>query len=269
MKKRKRNLFLALSTIVILLAWIFWTNTSITVSRYTIDSAKITSDSNGFKIVQVSDLHNHDWRTKLIKKIQKEFPNIIVVTGDLVDSSHPDIEVAMDFIKKALKIAPVFYVTGNHEAWLTDYDKLEQKLKAAGVIILDNTHMLLDFDKYSLNIIGIKDSDFQQGDGVVATIESQMESDHYNIVLSHRPELFKEYVKTDADLVLTGHAHGGQFRIPFVGGVVAPNQGLFPKYTAGLKTERDTTMIVSRGLGNSIIPVRINNIPELVVVTLK
>ena len=94
-------------------------------------------------------------------------------------------------------------------------------------------------------------------------------SEKYFILLSHRPETFEAYVMEDIDLVLSGHAHGGQFRLPFRGGVVAPNHGLFPKYDAGIYTKNNTTMIVSRGVGNSIIPVRFNNRPEIVVVTMK
>ena len=91
----------------------------------------------------------------------------------------------------------------------------------------------------------------------------------YTILLSHRPELFDLYVETEMDLVFSGHAHGGQFRLPFVGGLVAPNQGFFPKYDAGQFNEENTTMIVSRGVGNSIIPIRFNNRPEIVLVTLR
>lgn len=94
------------------------------------------------------------------------------------------------------------------------------------------------------------------------------DNDGYTILLSHRPELFTTYTASGVDLVFTGHAHGGQFRIPFVGGLVAPNQGFFPEYDAGLYTAETTNMVVSRGVGNSIIPLRINNRPELIVVTL-
>ena len=90
----------------------------------------------------------------------------------------------------------------------------------------------------------------------------------YIILLSHRPELFESYVSCNIDLVLSGHAHGGQFRLPFIGGLIAPDQGIFPKYDAGLFTNGSTNMIVSRGLGNSIIPIRFNNRPEVIVIEL-
>ena len=125
--------------------------------------------------------------------------------------------------------------------------------------------------------MGIDDPSFQEdylfGDsGSVAqqAIENlQNESDGYTILLSHRPELFDLYVDTGMDLVFSGHTHGGQFRLPFIGGLVAPNQGFFPKYDAGRFSKGNTTMIVSRGVGNSIIPIRFYNRPEIVVTMLK
>ena len=125
-------------------------------------------------------------------------------------------------------------------------------------------------------VLGCADPAFNErtvyaGDGEVVGKEIgslSYEQDAYAILLSHRPELFQTYVSTGVDLVLTGHAHGGQFRIPFIGGLIAPNQGLFPKYTSGLVQDKGTKMVISRGLGNSILPVRINNRPELVVVKL-
>ena len=126
----------------------------------------------------------------------------------------------------------------------------------------------------TIQIAGLDDPDFTERDtyiqdSMVQTKISNLSlSDEYCILLSHRPELFAEYVSEEADLVLSGHAHGGQFRLPFIGGVIAPDQGLFPKYDAGKYSKNHTTMIVSRGIGNSIIPVRINNRPEIVIVEL-
>ena len=123
-------------------------------------------------------------------------------------------------------------------------------------------------------MLGLLDTSFTEPESKEAHTGEQLnklvkENDKFKILLSHRPELFDTYSESDVDLVFSGHAHGGQFRIPFIGGVVAPEQGLFPKLTAGIHTKNDTSMIISRGLGNSIIPVRIFNRPELIVVTLR
>ena len=160
---------------------------------------------------------------------------------------------------------------------MREYEDLKMGLAEAGVVILENQKVQITREGESITLMGIADPSFQDdylfGDSESVTRQAiehqQNESDGYTILLSHRPELFDLYVDTGMDLVFSGHAHGGQFRLPFVGGLVAPNQGFFPKYDAGEFTEENTTMIVSRGVGNSIIPIRFNNRPEIVLVTLR
>lgn len=260
----------------IIVLWIVWTNTHITTTYFTIKNDKIPDDFSDFKIAEIADLHNHPWRDKLIHRLEKEMPDIIVITGDLVDSSHTDIDISMEFIYRAREIAPVYYVTGNHEAWLDNYSELESRLAEAGVHRMDNVSEWIEKGTSKVNLTGIQDPAFEKevifGDiqktGVGDRLTTLLEDGCYNIVLCHRPELFKEYVEAKADLVLTGHAHGGQIRIPFIGGLVAPGQGFFPEYTEGVYHQDKTDMVVSRGLGNSVIPVRIHNMPELVMITL-
>jgi predicted MPP superfamily phosphohydrolase len=168
-------------------------------------------------------------------------------------------------------------VTGNHEARISEYDTLITGLEDIGVIVLVNNKIELEESGESITLLGVKDPSFQTdylfGDSetiMADTLDNLMrEDDKYCILLSHRPELFHIYVDNNIDIVLSGHAHGGQFRIPFVGGIVAPNQGLFPKYDAGLFGEKETNMIVSRGIGNSIIPFRFNNPPEVIIIELQ
>ena len=212
--------------------------------------------------------------------IQKAKPDIIVLTGDFVDSRHTDLAVALAFAKQSVKIAPTYYVTGNHEARITEWQTFAAKLKISGVKILENETVQLKRDNAVITLAGVHDPMFQEdalpGASQVGTQTEMAETisdlhlspNTYTVLLSHRPELFDVYVANNVDLVLTGHAHGGQIRLPFIGGLVAPGQGLFPKYDAGLFEKYDTKMIVSRGLGNSIFPVRINNRPHLVVITL-
>lgn len=250
------------------------------VSTIIISSSRIPSAFSGFRIAQVSDLHNAEFgknNTRLLQMLSENTPDIIVITGDLVDSQHTDIDIALDFVKEAVQIAPVYYVTGNHEASLSQYDKLRTGLETIGVAVLEDKAIQLEHDGEKITLIGLSDPVFTiRGDmfGEVPAMVSTKLSDlmdvenSYTILLSHRPELFETYVNCDVDLVLSGHAHGGQFRLPFVGGLVAPDQGLFPKYDAGLYTDGNTNMVVSRGIGNSIIPLRFNNRPEIVFVEL-
>lgn len=277
-KAKKRTaaaVTLLLAAAIIL--WLVITNIGIETTHVTVNNKKIPQEFSGFKIAQVSDLHNRKPWDKVTEAIEKEKPDIIVITGDLVDSSHTDFDAAAEFINSAVKIAPVYYVTGNHEAWLDNFEEFEKRLADLGVNMLDNKNIQISKDGAKINLAGVKDPDFTeresfegiQGAIVTENLKSLLNHEYYNVVLSHRPELFKEYVNMQANLVLTGHAHGGQVRIPFVGGLIAPNQGFFPDYTEGIYSKNGTDMVVSRGLGNSVIPIRVNNTPELILITLQ
>ncbi len=261
---------------VLVTVWIIYGNTSIQTTVYEIDVAKEYADLDGFTIVQISDLHNARFgkeQARLLKAVAEQEPDMIAVTGDLVDSSYTDLNIAMEFMEQAVGIAPVYYVTGNHEGWLgATYGELEKRLEEAGVFVLNNTMYSGQFEGMDLNIAGVHDPDMPGNNIVLVkqTIpELTADAEGYTILLSHRPELFDTYAESNINLVLSGHYHGGQFRIPFIGGVIAPGAGLFPDYTEGTFTKNGTTMVVSRGLGNSVIPVRINNRPEVVVVQLR
>ena len=278
--KKKWILSLIALILFILIGWTLWANTALEVNEYEIVNDRIPQGFDGFRIAQISDLHNTEFgerNEKLIQLLSQTDPDLIVITGDLIDSRHTDIEIALDFARQAVKLAPVYYVSGNHEARVREYEDLKMGLAEAGVVILENQKVQITREGESITLMGIDDPSFQEdylfGDSESVARQAiedlQNESDGYTILLSHRPELFDLFVETEMDLVFSGHAHGGQFRLPFIGGLVAPNQGFFPKYDAGQFTEENTTMIVSRGVGNSIIPIRFNNRPEIVLVTLR
>ena len=277
--KKKWILSLIALILFILIGCTLWANTALEVNEYEIVNDRIPQGFDGFRIAQISDLHNAEFgerNEKLIQLLSQTDPDIIVITGDLIDSRHTDIEIALDFARQAVKLAPVYYVSGNHEARVREYEDLKMGLAEAGVIILENQKVEITQEGESITLMGIDDPSFLEdylfGDSESVARQAienlQNESDGYTVLLSHRPELFDLYVETEMDLVFSGHAHGGQFRLPFIGGLVAPNQGFFPEYDAGLFSEGSTTMIVSRGVGNSIIPIRVNNRPEIVVVKL-
>ncbi len=262
-----------------IIGWVIYGNSYIEISHYNIESEKIPDSFNGFCIMQISDLHNAEFGTdnkKLISKIKDTKADMIAITGDMIDWEKTDVDVAINFAKNIAEIAPTYYVNGNHEAGVPDeYDKLKNGLLDAGVIILENSSVDIVKGEEKITIIGINDPSFMvnsAGDTNGDKIKNQLddivyENENYKILLAHRPEYFDTY-SGKVDLVLSGHAHGGQFIIPFVGGLVAPGQGLFPQYYSGVYKNGDTDMIVSRGVGNSIIPVRINNNPEIVMVKL-
>ena len=279
--KNKKKLIGIVSVVFLLFAgWILWGNTALMVNELTIKNDKIPSGFSGFRIAQISDLHNAEFgkeNEKLLSMLKECEPDIILITGDLIDSRRTDIETGISFAKKVVLIAPVYYVTGNHEARIEEYEELITGLENAGVHILDNKAVLLENSGDRIAVTGMKDpsfvTDYLFGDSktVAEDVLTELISnkDIYTVLLSHRPELFETYVECRADLIFSGHAHGGQFRFPFVGGLVAPNQGLFPKYDAGVYSKEGTDMIVSRGIGNSILPFRVNNRPEIVSVELQ
>ena len=277
--KKKSILIASILILTGLIIWTLWGNIALEVNEYQITSDKIPEAFSGFRIAQVSDLHNAEFgegNCKLIGLLSQTDPDMIVLTGDLIDSRQTDIEIALEFAEQAMQISPVYFISGNHEARMREYDDLKMGLVDAGVVVLENQQVQITKEGEHITLIGVDDPSFRtdylfgDAESVIkqATADLQNETDSFTILLSHRPELFDTYVDSGVDLVFSGHAHGGQFRIPLVGGLVAPNQGFFPKYDAGQFNRENTTMIVSRGVGNSIIPVRFNNRPEIIVVSL-
>ena len=259
-----------LTTALVLSALLLWgmaENQMLTVTHITIVSDELPEAFDGFRIAHVSDLHSTEigkGNQKLISMLRDAKPDIIAITGDLMDCRDTDPSIAIEFCEEAAKIAPTYYVTGNHEARLEEnlYNRLLDGLRSAGVTILEDEEQILTRNGQSISVAGHKW-------GETDAIDNISDFDGYTILLSHHPEAFDDYVAGGYDLVLCGHAHGGQFRLPFVGGLYTPGQGLFPKYDSGLYSKGNTDMIVSRGIGNSGFPLRFNNPPEVILVILK
>ncbi len=262
-------------------------NRQLSLTTYRIRSPKIPPAFSGWRLVHLSDPHNTQFgegNNQLLELLRSLKPDLICLTGDLLDSYAPQVDLAASWVERAQAIAPLYYVTGNHEARLLEapephqpapYPLLEERLKRAGVTILHGQSRSIVRDRESLNIIGLDDPYFasllppdpQRIE--LSNLARHLDPQRFNIVLCHRPELFSLYAQAGCDLVLTGHAHGGQIRCwPFPNGLLAPNQGFWPRYTAGLYTQRSTHMLVSRGLGDSLLPLRINNRPQVIVIEL-
>ena len=276
---KKKTICILSGILLILIVWTAWGNAALELNTYTISSRGLPDAFDGYRIAQVSDLHNAEFgggNQRLLDMLREAEPDMIAITGDLIDSRKTNIAVALAFAEEAVRIAPCYYVSGNHEARVPEYRELKAGLEAAGVTVLDDARVEIEISGKSITIIGVNDpsflADYLTSDAAVMDrklSELSSEDASFTILLSHRPELFDTYAAHDMDLVLTGHAHGGQFRLPLIGGLIAPNQGLFPKYDDGLYSEGNTNMIVSRGLGNSILPFRFNNRPEVVLIELK
>lgn len=276
---KKKTICILSGILLILIVWTAWGNAALELNTYAISSRGLPDAFDGYRIAQVSDLHNAEFgdrNQRLLEMLREAEPDMIAITGDLIDSRKTNIAVALAFAEEAVKFAPCYYVSGNHEARVSEYQELKTGLEAAGVTVLDDAQVKIEVSGESITVIGVNDpsfhADYLTSDATVMDrklSELSSEDAGFAILLSHRPELFDTYVAHDMDLILTGHAHGGQFRLPLIGGLIAPNQGLFPKYDDGLYSEGNTNMIVSRGLGNSIIPFRFNNRPEVVLIELK
>ena len=265
-KTRKRKFFI---TVPLLLAlqlafciFAIYQNYHLTVSSHEVDLGL----SRELKIVQVSDLHNQFFglhQEKLLKMIEEQSPDMIFVTGDLIDSStHTSYSLAMEFIRGAVKIAPVYYVTGNHEVRL-EGDKLRScfaEMESLGVNMMDDRY--IEYDEYI--IAGIADISLMTFDKYEPFDDSKPV-----IMLAHEPQYTGLYKRLGADLVFTGHYHGGQIIIPGVGALITPEFEFFPAIYQGLNDYEGMKYVISRGLGNSAVPVRVNDYPEIVTVTVK
>ena len=272
--------------LALLLLWlvsliaILWGNTALELHPMTVTDSNLPAAFDGFRIAQVSDLHDAQIgknNSRLIALLREASPDMIVLTGDMIDSNRTNVSRSLQAITEIAAIAPCYYVTGNHEADIdeADYAALERGMLEAGVVVLHNRAVLLERAGDTLLLAGIDDPKFEKvyetkGYRMSASyIKTITKGGEYTVLLSHRPQYFERYVEAEVNLVLSGHVHGGQVRLPFVGGVFAPNHALFPRYDAGLYTEGKTQMAVSRGIGNSVLPLRVNNRPEVLLLELK
>lgn len=255
-----------------LLVWTLCTYRKLTLTELAVSSSNLPSAFDGFRIAQVSDLHNTEFgenNCRLLSLLRKSKPDLIAITGDMIDSRHTDVEAALRFAAEAVKIAPCYYAPGNHESRIPEeYKRLKEGLCALGVVVLENENRSLQQGEDQITVAGVENPDVFRISDMKAKLKA-VRGDGFTLLLSHRPELFKLHCEAEIDLVLAGHAHGGQIRIPVIGGVFAPGQGLFPKYDAGRFAQGKTQMVVSRGIRSTLFPLRINNPPEIVLITLQ
>lgn len=241
------------------------------VKQYNIKSDNLPAAFESFTIAHVSDLHNRDFGNELITRVAASCPDIIVITGDIFHKENRS-AAAEKFVCGAVKIAPVYYVPGNHEKVLRSYTAFATFLNEQGVHLLDNRYEEIKKDGASIAVLGLLDPTFFEKGKTDFVTELNRQCTliqeagiPYTVLLSHRPELFVRYIEAGVDLSLCGHTHGGHVRLPLIGAFYAPGQGLFPKYPDGKFVCDGKCMIISRGLGKSSWVPRIFNPPELCV----
>ncbi|MCH5316368.1 MAG: metallophosphoesterase [Eubacterium sp.] len=274
-------IYFAIAAGILLIAlFCHYQNNTIDVTEHTVFSDKI---GESVKLVHLSDLHSKPF-FKVIDITKELKPDIIMITGDFINDRCKRKDKMLEFGKELLKIAPVFYITGNHERRLECFDELMKELKNTGFTVLLNEISEIKVNGNLISVLGLDEnqasfeaySERKKGIFEYKDMRPYFEEfdlhGGFKIVLSHFPEDFEavkemNYSQYDFDIQLSGHAHGGQFILPFIGPVFSPGQGFFPKYARGAKGEKPK-LIISRGLGNSEFPLRLFNHPEINVITL-
>lgn len=279
MKKRKRGTaaLICLGVFALLVVTGFYNG--FTVQKYTFNTDRINL-GDIIRIVAVSDLHSHVYgknQEDIVSLVEKQKPDIILLAGDIVDDELP-VEGAELFLAGIRGIAPIYYVTGNHEIWSGDVDDIKENVRKYGVKVLERGYEHVRLKNSYITVGGIDDPDierywdrsFDWTEEMRKAFAGLRGEPGFKILLSHRPELIEVYKEFSLDLVVSGHAHGGQVRIPFLlNGLYAPDQGWFPRYAGGMYRHGALTHIVCRGISNNARMPRIFNPPEVVVIDIK
>ena len=283
-------IFIFIGIFILMYLYIKYNVNTLEVTKYVVENKKVTKEFDGYNIVQISDLHSKlfgENNKKLIQKIKSLNPDIVVVTGDLIDGENNNYNVALDFMKEISKLYRVYYIIGNHEQkslikkYKDEYKDYFNKLHQIDFVNLDNNKVEIVKGDSNINLYGLTVPyscykylfDNQETTSIdIDFLEEKLgkvDREQFNILLAHTPFYFDEYEKWGADLTLCGHVHGGIVRLPLVGGLLSPDRKFFPKYDLGEYIKNKSTMIVSKGLGGSKVLIRVNCKPEIVNIKLK
>jgi uncharacterized protein len=279
---KKKWIIIGIILLLLIALAVFALYSGFVVRKYVVESGKV-KDGGTVRIVGIADLHScvfGEDQKPLIDLIKAQKPDIITLVGDIFDDKEPILGAQL-FLEGIKDIDPVYYVSGNHEFWSKKYDIIKKMIEGYGITVLSNERCYVTVNGVDLCICGIDDPDafkysddekllkFKNEEGILSQF-SDLSDDAFNILLTHRPELIDEYRKYGFDMILSGHTHGGQVRIPLImNGLFAPDQGYFPKYGGGEYRFSDMTMIISRGLAFDEKVPRIFNPPEVVVVDIQ
>ncbi|UNC93766.1 metallophosphoesterase [Candidatus Contubernalis alkaliaceticus] len=249
------------------ISYLFYEVNSIAVTKYVVPIKNLPLSFDGFTILHLTDLHSKEYgnnQKRLINLINQHEFDMVAITGDVIDKDNPAVMPTINLIR-GLPQKPIFFVPGNHE-WRTNYT-IKEPLLAEGIQILENSNEKFIKGDNHLWIIGVDDPYLEKDD-----LDKALEGTHDSsprLLLAHAPNIYSSAIHSNVDLVMAGHTHGGQVRLPFVGAIIAPGQGLFPKLDYGMFQSKATTMIINGGLGESVLPVRFNNRPEILLITLE
>lgn len=261
---RRIAIMVLISGLVIL--FFYFQKYSLVVKRYTVVVPHLPEDFHDFTILHLSDLHNKEFgrdQRRLVDLINREDFDLVAVTGDLIDKRNPKSEPAIKLLTN-LREKPIYFVPGNHEWWAGF--QMRPELADLGVKILENSSEKIVRGNSFIWLLGVDDP-YLKRDRLELAVQN-VDDLTPKILLAHAPDIYQTAVDHQMDLVLVGHTHGGQVRIPFIGAVIIPGQGLFPEFDYGRFTSQKTTMIINGGLGESGLPIRLNIRPEIVLIKL-
>lgn len=256
-----------------------FTDSKFVTTRYEAEFFSLPSSFDGFKIAHLSDFHSQI-PYLLIKTIESEKPDIIAITGDILDDKVNDVDTMANFVGQLLGIAPVYFCSGNHDVGHKKWQRFLHSINAKGAIFCDDSLHTITKNGDEIAIFGIADP-FGKTEKTIekslkASLDSLPEYDGFSLLLFHRANEFEKIAVGNFDLVLSGHMHGGQVQIPGVGGLLPPKSSLFktgktffPKYCNGLYRRANTYLEVSCGLSNTLPVPRLFNPPELCIFTLR
>lgn len=249
--------------------WIYCVNT-IEIKKYSYSTDKL---GTSLKFVFISDLHNREYGSQncnLVTKIKEQKPDFIAVGGDMVSSHTVDDSVMKELLPQLAEIAPTYCIYGNHEFRLADEIDFASDINSTGALLLDNESIEFEKDEEIILIGGLSGYPFDEANESEKLFWDEFKENsknQYSVLLHHQPEYIKSFgYNSGVDLIMCGHTHGGQIRLPFIGGVFAPNQGFFPTYDVGEFDLGNTKMIISAGLGDAYPAPRINNCHDMIVV---
>lgn len=278
--KRRRHFSFIFIIAALLAVLILDSRFRLVTSEYELFYENLPDSFDGYRIVQLSDLHMRQFgedNEKLIYALKAQEPDIIVLTGDFLNSREKGTDGGQTkalepFLCQLPQIAPCFFVSGNHEWASGELPELTELLKELGIRYLHNEFLLLGEEGQELILAGVEDpngpADMKKPDELAEVIRTNY-PESFTVLLAHRNNLAEKYPKLPVDLIICGHAHGGIVRIPFAGGVFGTEKDFFPEYDAGLFEEENFDMVLSRGLGDYVSIPRFLNNPEIVTIILR
>lgn len=279
---RKKRLFAAITTLAILFIWCYYSSKyGLEVTNYVLSSPKLTAP---IRVVQLTDLHNSEFgenNERLVRMVSQQHPDLILMTGDMLNGREDETEIAASLVRRLTEVAPVYFSYGNHE--VTHERMFGRDLTAlfeeAGATVLNRTYEDVTVNGQAIRLGGIygyclPEKYYYSGEAKrweCEYLKKFQNTESYTVLLAHLPTCWIRNDNLDIwqiDCVVLGHEHGGQIRLPLIGGLYAPDQGFFPGRSSGIYASQDEkrVMVLSRGLGSGVGVPRLNNVPEIVVV---